>query len=193
MTARRCITAPEGAAAARAAQVRAAVPVIETARLRLVAPRLDHLPLWTRLMVPDDAGLLGGPHTDEEAWEAFCVYTAGWLLHGHGAWAVEGRDDGAHLGFVHVGLEWGDAEPELGFMFAPEARGAGFATEAARAARDAGTALFGAEGLVSYVAATNAASARLAARLGARRDAAAEAAIGEPDLQVWRHRAEAPA
>ena len=110
---------------------------------------------------------LGGPHTEEEAWEACWVYVAGWLLHGHGLWAVTRKYDEAILGFVLVGLEWGDAEPELGWKVLTDARGQGYATEAARAARDWALSDGGLDTLVSYVHPENARAIALAKRLGA--------------------------
>ena len=186
---RRCLTPPTGAAADAAARARAPLPVIETARLTLRAPETADFPVWNDLLAQDDKGHLGGPFTEEEAWESFCVYTAGWLLHGHGLWSVVLRDSGIVAGFVHVGLEWDDAEPELGWLFLPEHRGQGFATEAATAARDHGLALLGGGALVSYVAPDNVASDRLASRLGARRDNAAAAALLNQygQISVWRH------
>ncbi|MEY3003800.1 MAG: hypothetical protein RLZZ491_976 [Pseudomonadota bacterium] len=165
---------------------RASVPVIETARLRLRAPHLDDLGDWTRVFSdsfaePDDS--------PDRAWAEFSCYTAGWMLHGHGIWTVERLSDGARLGFVLVGLEWGDEEPELGYMILPEHRHQGYAAEAASAARDFGLGLLG--DLVSYVDPANAASGQLAARLGARRDIAAETSLAARDgdaIHVWRYR-----
>jgi RimJ/RimL family protein N-acetyltransferase len=98
----------------------------------------------------------------------------------------------ARVGFVMVGLEWDDEEPELGYITLPEHAGQGYATEAARAARDWGLRLL--PTLVSYVDPKNQASDRVAERLGAVRDAEAEAALaardGEP-VHVWRHTAPA--
>ncbi|WP_179378328.1 GNAT family N-acetyltransferase [Jannaschia marina] len=179
----RCTQPPTGQAARVAARHAAALPVLETPRLRLRAPEMGDLPVWTAILAdwPD------GPVSPEDAWADFAVYTAAWLLHGHGLWTVTTRA-GEVLGFVMVGLEWGDAEPELGYMFRPEARGQGYATEAAAAARDHGMQLLGT--LVSYVDPANVASNALAARLGATRDAAAEAALAEP-VHVWRYRSAA--
>lgn len=123
----------------------------------------------------------------EQAWVEFCGYTSGWMLHGHGLWAVD-RKDGPLAGFVLLGLEWDDAEPELGWMILPEHRGHGYATEAAAAARDFGRGLL--PDLVSYVDPANTASSRVAQRLGARRDPGAEAALaaaGQGPVEVWRH------
>ena len=188
----RCTHPPLGPAAKAATRHRTVLPRLRTERLVLRAPELTDLPLWTAICTGDEAALVGGPMSAQAAWEAFCVYVAGWSLHGHGLWAVERRDTGALVGFVMLGLEWEDMEPELGWMLAPEARGRGFGAEAAMAARNHAMALFGRGGCVSYVAADNPRSARLAAAIGARRDADAEA--GLPDgTQVWRHGPEAAA
>lgn len=184
MTAMRCTVPPSGAAAAEAARMAAALPRLSTARCDLRAPRLSDLPLWRELMQGADAAHLGGPLTDEDACAAFSGYVAGWLLHGHGIWSIERTADGALLGFVLLGLEWGDAEPELGWLLAPHARGQGYADEAARAALGHARTLY--PSVVSCVAPDNMPSARLAARLGARRDPAAEAALGG-GVEIWRH------
>ncbi len=186
MTPRRCLQPPAGAAAARAAAMAALVPVIETPRLRLRAPSAADFPVWAAIFAGPDSDYTGGRRSLEEAWEEFSVYVASWVLHGHGIWAVEPRDGGPTLGFVLAGLEWSDVEPELGWMFAPEARGQGYATEAAAAVLAAAPQAFGRLGLVSYIHPDNAASARLAGRLGAARDGTAEAALGD-GTQVWRH------
>ena len=184
MTAMRCTLPPVGAPAAEAERIAAALPRLETTRCVLRAPALADLPLWTALHQGPDAPMLGGWLSDEDACLSFCAYVAGWLLHGHGLWSVERKADGALIGFVLVGLEWGDAEPELGWMLAEGARGHGYATEAARAALAHARTLLPA--VVSYVGPGNAPSARIAERLGARRDPAAESALGD-EVEVWRH------
>lgn len=182
----RCTHLPQGHAAQAAIQHRDALPRLVTARLVLRAPQMGDLGLWSALYAGPDAELIGGPLAPREAWNAFCVYVAGWALHGHGLWAVDRRDTGALIGFVMIGLDWHDPEPELGWALAPEARGQGFAAEAAEAARDHAQALLGAGGYVSTIAPNNPRSARLAAGLGAARDGTAEAALSL-DLQIWRH------
>lgn len=183
----RCTTPPAGAAARAAAAHCAVLPSLETARLRLRAPVITDFPLWRAIYAAPEAVHFGGPFEAETAWEAFSVYTAGWLLHGHGLWAVERRADGVLLGFVHLGLEWDDEEPELGWMFAPEARGQGYASEAAAAARDHALALM--PTCVSAIDPENAPSRGVARRLGATLDEAATAAQG---IGIWRHGAARP-
>lgn len=170
MVAQRCLQPPQGIAAVAAARHGAQVPRLHTDRLILRAPVVADADLWATLFAGDDAPMLGGHLTAEEAWESFCVYTAGWILHGHGLWSVDLQQTGTLIGFVLVGLEWGDADPELGYLFAPDARGQGFATEAARAARNHGLAVLGDGALVSCIDTANAPSQRVARRLGARPD-----------------------
>ncbi|MEM0935865.1 MAG: GNAT family N-acetyltransferase [Pseudomonadota bacterium] len=166
MSEMRCLQPPTGRAAEAAAAAPRVVPERETARLRLRAPRVEDCPLWTEIWQGADhiSGL-----TDEHRWEEFCVYVAGWLIHGHGLWSVELKETGAHIGFVLLGVEWEDDAPEIGWAFAPDMRNRGFATEAAEAARDYAMELLGPSVVVSYIAETNAASARVAEKIGARR------------------------
>ena len=192
MTPRRCIQTPQGAAATAAVAHSAAVPVLHTDRLCLRAPRIDDLPVWTQIYTAPDAKHFGGPFSEETAWEQFAYYTGGWMLYGHGLWAVERKDDAATIGFVHLGLEWDDDEPELGWMFAHTARGRGYAVESGRAARDYGFTLF--DTFVSYIAPGNIPSNQVAARLAAKRDPNAEStvnantlALGDNPINVWRY------
>lgn len=182
----RCLIAPEGAAAEAARRHRAPLPRLATPRLDLRPAELGDFPLWAEIFAAPDSTGFGGPLDVEGAWEGFCVYVAGWLLHGHGLWAAERREDGQLLGFALLGLEWEDREPEIGWIFAEEAHGLGYATEAAAAVRDHAILLFGPGGAVSYIDPANTSSIRLAERLGAERDALAEALLGD-GTQVWRH------
>lgn len=189
MTAR-CLVSPTGPAAEAAGFHAAGVPVLTTGRLRLRAPHVADLPLWLPFYSGPGAIHMGGPFADPDAtaWEEFAYYTGCWMLYGHGLWTVEDQGSGAAIGFVHLAIEWDDREPELGWHIVPEARGRGFATEAARAARDWGFALL--PTFVSYVHPDNGSSNRVADRLGAVRDTAAEAALRAEDGQptnVWRH------
>lgn len=169
-----------GPAADFAAALAARLPVIETDRLRLRAPRLSDFPAWAEIFTGPAGPHLGGPYTRDEAFIHFAAYTGTWLLRGHGTWSVEDRA-GTLLGFVLIGFWAGDREPELGFLFLPEAEGQGYAEEAARAARAHGFGPMGLPSLVSYIAPENTRSQRLAQRLGARRDGTLDGA------EVWRH------
>jgi RimJ/RimL family protein N-acetyltransferase len=169
-----------GAAADFAAKLAAAIPVIETQRLRLRAPRLADFDAWAEVLCGPAGPHLGGPFDRDDAFTEFAAACGTWLLRGHGPWTVEPRAGGAPLGFVLIGFEPGDREPELGFLFRPEAEGRGLAAEAARAALDHARAA-GLPALVSYVAPDNGRSLALVRRLGARRDGTLDG------CEVWRH------
>lgn len=159
------------AAAMQAARLAAEVPEIATDRLRLRAPRLDDFAVYAEIATSDRAAGIGGPMTEAGAWDDFCRMVATWLLRGHGVWTVEEQTGGNTVGFVLIGFEPGDAEPELGYLFRATAEGQGYATEAAAAARDHGFARLRLPALVSYVAPDNLGSRRVASRLGAVADA----------------------
>jgi RimJ/RimL family protein N-acetyltransferase len=180
------LTPIPGPAADLAARLRAALPVLETGRCLLRAPVLEDAPAWIEIMVPDAEGHLGGPHDADGAFREFAATVGTWLLRGHGLWTVTDHA-GAVLGFVLVGFEPGDAEPELGFLFRAHARGQGYAAEAAAAARDHALGALGLPGLVSYIAPGNAASRRLAERLGARFEGAVAYDTDPEPAEIWRH------
>ena len=182
--------AATGPAAAFAARLQSVLPVLDTERLRLRAPRIEDFETYAAIGESERGRYLVDDNTDRDAlWLDFAQMVACWLLRGHGVWTVETRADSKAIGFVLLGFEPGDHEPELGYLFLPEAEGHGFAAEAARAARAHAFDTLGLKTLVSTIDHDNARSIRLAERLGATRDAAAEAAHGHA-IQVYRHRAE---
>ena len=174
-----------GAAAGFAARLAGLLPRLTTPRLVLRAPRIADFDLWASVACTERGRYLGGPMDRDEAWLDFAQTVATWLLRGHGLWTVETRA-GEALGFVLLGFEPGDHEPELGFVFRAEAEGQSYATEAAHAALGHAFGPLGWTTVVSYVDRGNARSAAVAERLGARRDAAAEAALGSGDF-VYRY------
>jgi RimJ/RimL family protein N-acetyltransferase len=177
MTAPHEIAVP-GPAAAFAAALSAQLPVIETGRLRLRAPGLADFPLWADIFTGPAGTHLGGPFDRDDAFTEYAAAVGLWFLRGHGVWAVDTRE-GELVGFVLVGFEPGDAEPELGYLFASAAHGKGYATEAAAAAR--AYAVDRLPSLVSYIDPANTPSRRVVARLGAHPDGLRDGA------EVWRH------
>ena len=167
-----------------AANLRAELPALETARCRLRAPRLEDAPHWIAILCADEAGHLGGPFDPDKAFTEFAATVGTWLLRGHGLWTVTDHSDTV-LGFVLIGFEPCDAEPELGVLFLPDARGRGLAEETLRATRDHALATLRLPTLVSYTAPANHAVHRLMKRLGARPDGT----IGAPSdpALIWRH------
>ena len=83
---------------------------------------------------------LGGhPLAREDSWRKLLCGHALWSLLGFGYWAVERRDGGAMIGQVGFADFQRDMAPsimgipEMGWLFAGEAAGQGYATEAAAA------------------------------------------------------------
>jgi RimJ/RimL family protein N-acetyltransferase len=175
-----------GAAATFAATLSAGLPVIETARLRLRAPRLTDFDAWAEILTGPAAPHLGGPFDRDDAFTEFAATCGLWLLRGHGVWTVETKTGGEPLGFVLIGFEPGDQEPELGYLFRASAEGQGFATEAAAALRDYAFDVLGFKRLVSYIDPQNPRSTRVAERLGASRTEDFDGS------QVWVHQGVAP-
>ncbi|TAG18948.1 MAG: N-acetyltransferase [Rhodobacterales bacterium] len=170
-----------GPAATFAATLSGLLPVIETARLRLRAPTLADFDAWAEIFTGPAGPHLGGPFDREDAFTEFAAACGLWLLRGHGVWTVDLKSGGQPLGFVLIGFEPGDQEPELGYLFRPSAEGQGYATEAARALRDHAFTAMGMDRLVSYIDPENPRSSRVADRLGATRIADFDGA------QVWLH------
>ncbi len=160
----------------------AAIPSLQTERLRLRAPHIEDFAV---LMEIEDSLADTDLRSDdrETAWYNFMQMTATWVLRGHGWWCLD--DENGSCGFVGIGFEPGDREPELGYLLTEPARGKGYATEAAGAARDFARDALRLPSLVSYVSPKNTASQNVARKLDATRDALAEKDLD--GTQVWRH------
>ncbi len=180
---------PEGAAFTIAQRVAAAVPEIVTNRLRLRAPRLQDYAAYEAVFLSERAAYLGAAFDRESAFADFCQGVAGWMLRGAGMWTLCLKGSEAPLGWIYLWMEFGDHEPELGWILTEAAEGNGYAVEAARSVLPHALALYGSGGVVSYIDPSNARSLRLAERLGARLDSEAARAFDEPVL-VYRHHVE---
>ncbi|MCO6385103.1 GNAT family N-acetyltransferase [Oceanicola sp. 502str15] len=171
-----------GAAARLAAQVSALLPVADTARTRLRPATLADFDVFAEIACdPVRARGLGGVQDREGAFREYAAMVGCWLLRGHGLWAV--MHEGACAGFVQIGFEPGDEEPELGWFFTEAYEGMGLAREAAEAAREIGFCLLGLPSMVSYVDSFNTRSNALAKRMNADRIPSPN-----PELFIWRHR-----
>lgn len=171
-----------GPAAHFAERMAAMIPVLETDRLRLRAPRLADFQIWAEIVCSERGTYMMGPMSREDAWDDFARLTVTWLLRGHGGWVIESKTAGREtLGVVLIGFEPGDREPELGFALRAAQEGKGYATEAARAARDYARTTLRLPSLVSYVAPGNARSLAVLRRLGASPDGITAGA------ECWRH------
>ena len=153
------------------------VPTIETARLRLRNFRESDLDAQAAAMGdPEVVRHLGGtPFSREETWRKMLASPGLWALLGYGYWVAERREDGAYLGQVGFADFKRDMVPsienipEMGWIFAPEAQGRGYAAEAVTAALEWADAALEAPEIVAIIDPDNARSIRLAEKSGFNR------------------------
>lgn len=161
---------PQHQAAVAVERIGGALPRIFTDRTVLRGPYMEDFDVFADMVISDRGRYIAGPLTREGAWDDFIQLTASWILRGCGLWTVEDQEDKTVLGFVLLGHETGDPEPELGFLFTEEAEGKGLAFEAAEKARNNAWNAMSFDTLVSYIDPDNERAIKLALRLGATRD-----------------------
>ena len=149
-----------------------AIPVLETARLRLRGPRLADFAHHAAFHASDRSRFEGGPRDARAAWRIWASDAALWMLHGYGPFGVEDRKSGAYLGEVGVFQAEGYPAPELGWFVLPEAEGRGIASEAARAVMDWLRRSLGWDEIISIIDPANVRSIALGLRLGGVTDLA---------------------
>ncbi len=176
---------PEAMAQAR--QLSAHLPSLQTDRLTLRAPALSDFDAYAQIACSARGEGLGGPFSRDDAWYGFASMVGTWLLRGHGIWSVEETATEQLLGFVVIGFEPGDQHHELGYMMLADTEGRGYATEAAKAARDYAQNALSIPVLDSYIFPGNTKSIALAERLGAT--CVGEISYPEDDAPslVYRH------
>ena len=154
----------------------AAVPDIESTRLKLRGHRLDDLDdcfaMWSDPIVTRFIG--GKPSTEQQSWLRMLGYAGHWSLMGFGYWAIEEKVTGSFVGEVGFADFKRDIAPsmknvpELGWALAPRFHGKGLGTEAVRAALAWGDAHFQGTRTVCLIDSDNAASIHVAEKCGYR-------------------------
>ncbi len=154
-----------------------AAPVIETERLKLRGHCLGDLAssaaMWADPVVTRHIG--GRPQTGEETWSRLLRYIGHWAVLGFGYWVVEEKNMGSFIGEIGFADYKRDIEPslkdapEIGWAFATQFHGKGYATEAVRAAVAWGDAHFGAAQTACIINPENLASIRVAEKCGYRK------------------------
>jgi RimJ/RimL family protein N-acetyltransferase len=170
-------------------------PVLATARLCLRPFRAADVDAQAAMMGDAEVMRHLGGHglPREDSWRKLLCGAGLWSLFGYGYWAVERRADGMMIGQIGFadfkrditpGVE---GLPEMGWLFAAQASGQGYATEAGRAALDWIDSALRPGEVTAIIDAANAPSIRVAGKLGfaTREDALYR---GEPIL-IFRRRA----
>lgn len=174
---------PVGQAAVAVERIGQSLPRIATARCVMRGPYIEDFDIYADIVTSDRGQFVSNQRTREGAWDDFLQLTASWILRGAGLWTVELQDDKSVVGFVLLGHETGDPEPELSFFFTAEGEGQGYAFETATSARNNAFYALSWDRLVSYIEPDNARAIALATRLGAYHDASAD----HDGTQAWRY------
>lgn len=119
---------------------------------------------------------LGGvPFSREETWRRLLIAPGLWAVLGYGYWIAERNGDGAYLGQIGFAdlkraMEPSiEGLPEMGWIFAPEAQGQGYCSEALALALAWGDSVLDAAEIVAIIDPENVASIRVAEKSGFRR------------------------
>jgi RimJ/RimL family protein N-acetyltransferase len=147
------------------------IPRLETERLVLREWRTEDFEPYAHFMADADVTryLTGEPMSRVDAWRNMAMLLGHWELRGFGMWAVERKSDRAFVG--RVGMHYPEGWPaiEVGWTLGKEYWGAGFATEAARAALTYAFLTQNLDRVISVIQVDNAPSQAVATRLGETR------------------------
>lgn len=126
------------------------------------------------------------PRTREESRVWIARNHERYTVDGHGLWAVERRADGVFLGDCGLVMQRPEGAPEVevGYHFAREYWGQGYATEAAGACLRLAFEVLRARRVIALIHPENTPSARVAGRLGLRPLKRVEHAGQDHDLYV---------
>lgn len=160
-------------------------PVLTTERLTLRPLGARDFEPLVEFYASPRSGFVGGPMDRAQVWRHLATEIGHWTLRGYGRFGVEETATGDFVGVVGPWNPEGWPEPEIGWDLMDGHEGKGYATEAARAARDwaYGT---GWRTAISLVAHGNDGSARVAGRLGCVEEGEFDhARLGR--LRIFRH------
>ena len=162
----------------------ATIPVLETRRLTLRAPREADLAAMLAFNQSPRAAFLGGKAPRRQVWRGLLANIGHWALRGYGFWSVDSKA-GDFIGRVGVIFHDGWPEPELAWHLFDGFEGHGYAFEAARATRADHAARISARPLISMIDVANTRSEALALRLGAQRESSEQ--DDEGAYYIYRH------
>ena len=161
------------------------IPTVQTDRLTLRASRESDWDAIAEFYGSDRSQYVGGPRDRMECWRTLTAYLGHWHFRGYGFWQVEETASSTTVGAVGFMFPPAWDEPELGWHLYNGQEGKGFASEAVLAAREYGAKHFKLDAPISYIAADNTRSIKLAEKLGATFERDGEL-MGKTCL-VYRH------
>ena len=165
------------------------IPVVETDRLRLRAPKMHDLPERTAFFASQRSHFIGGPFDAFAVQRTMFSIIGSWALLGYGMWHIADKATDEFLGATGILFCPGWSEPELGWDLLEKAEGKGIAFEAASAARTYAANHLGQDGVISHIDPKNTRSEALAKRLGATFER--DVSLMDHAVQIYRHPKEA--
>ena len=145
------------------------ISTIETSRLRLVPPTLEHLSVYETFYMDADASqMYGGPLDKAQVLARLKADLGSWYLMGFGVWVIQSKQDDKCIGTCGFwqGADW---PRELTWWVLPEARGQGIATEASVAAINHAHKSFKWTVVETYMNDDNVAARALVEKLGGKK------------------------
>jgi RimJ/RimL family protein N-acetyltransferase len=146
------------------------IPTVNTNRLRLRAFQASDLDAYAAMQANPEVMrylVTGRTSTRAEVWRTMATSLGAWALRGYGMWACEKLDDAAFIGSVGIFQPFDWPEPEIAYSLDQPFWHQGFATEAAKAARDWLFEHFPLSRAARFIRPDNHASKRVVERLGA--------------------------
>lgn len=143
------------------------IPTLTTERLFMRAPSEQDFPAYEAFYAdPEMSRFYGGPMRADGAWRRLAMDRGHWSLRGYGMWSIERRSNGQTIGGCGFWWPAGWPRKELTWWLLASAQGAGFATEASRAAIAFGYDELGWDLVETHMTDENQAARRLVVRLG---------------------------
>lgn len=158
------------------------IPEIETHRLRLRGFREEDLDAYAEMCGDSEVMRYiaeGKPLSRPESWRNMAMMLGHWQLRGYGMWAVEERSSGEMIGRIGCWKPEGWIGFEIGWTLRRTYWGRGFATEAARAAREYAFSKLQRSHVISLIRPQNYASKRVAEKLGEKQEGTTKMFGGE--------------
>ncbi|MFV1601708.1 MULTISPECIES: GNAT family N-acetyltransferase [unclassified Phaeobacter] len=163
-------------------------PSLMTKRLLLVSPAeagFDAHDAFLRIGAPRFIDAVDDP---DALWWSIATIIGHWHLRGYGLFALIERNTGRPVGMIGPWFPKGWPEPELSWHLTEDARGKGYASEAAEVVLDWLFREKNWSSIASFIPEDNAASIALAQRIGARPEKLVSFRLAPAhNMRTWRH------
>ena len=142
-------------------------PTLETERLILRLPQASDFDRYAEFFASEESRHIGGPLLRGDAWRRFLQMPGAWLIQGYAMFSVIEKASGKWVGRIGPWYPFAWPGTEVGWGLHPDARGKGYAVEAAAASIDYAFDVLQWTTVIHLVHPDNVRSRRVAERLGA--------------------------